>query len=48
MRQTLLPYEEYFMNINCVHYVTLPKKSKDFDVKFKLMLTTDSPVVTGY
>ena len=42
-----------FMNIDCVRYVQGPspfksKKSKDFYVKLKQLLTTDSAVVTGY
>ena len=48
MRQVLLPYQENFMNVDCVHYVQGPKTSKDFNVKFKQMLTTDSAVITGY
>ena len=53
MKQALWPYQEYFINIDCVHYVEgpshfNPKKSKDFYVKFKPLLTTDSAVITGY
>ena len=53
MRQALLPYQEYFRNIDCIHYVQgpspfKPKKSKDFYVKFKLLLTTDYASVTGH
>ena len=52
-RQALLPYQECFMNIDCVHYVQgpspfKPMKSKDFYVRFKQLLTTDSAVITGY
>ena len=53
MRQALLPYQECFMNIDCVHYVQgpspfKPMKSKDFYVKFKQLLTTDSAVITRF
>ena len=44
----MLPYQENFMNIDCVDYVQGPKKSKDFYVKFKQLLTTDSAVITRY
>ena len=53
MRQAWLPCHECFRNIDCAHYVQgvspfKPKKSKDFYVKFKQLLTTDSAVITGY
>ena len=53
MRQALLSYQEYFLNMDCIHYVQgvrsfKPKKSKDFYVKFKQLLTTDFAVITGY
>ena len=53
MRLVLLPYQEYFMNIDCVHCVQgpilfKPKKSKDFYVKFKLLFDNDSVVVIEY
>ena len=48
MRQVLLPYQENFMNIDCVHYVQGLTKEKDFEVKFLQMLTTDSAIITGY
>ena len=53
MREALLPYQEYFLNMDCVHWVQgvspfKPKKSKDFYVIFKQLLTTDSAVITGY
>ena len=53
MRQALLPCQEYFSSMDCVRYVQgispfKPKKSKDFYVKFKQFLTTDSAVITGY
>ena len=48
MRQALLPYQEYFMTTNKVPYVQIPRKSKDFYIKFKHLLTRDSPVVTQY
>ena len=53
MREALLPYQEYFLNMDCVHCVQgvspfKPKKSKDFYVIFKQLLTTDSAVIRGY
>ena len=39
--------------MDCIHYVRgessfKPKKSKDFYVKFKQLLTTDFAIITGY
>ena len=53
MRQALLPYQEYFMTTNRVPDVQrpsplIPKKPKDFYIKFKHLLTRDSPVLTEY
>ena len=53
MRQALLPYQEYFLNMDYIHYVQggspcKSKKSKDSCVKFKQLLTTDFAVITGH
>ena len=53
MRQALLPYQEYFFNMDCIYYVQgvssfKPKKSKDFYVKFNQLLTTYFAIITGY
>ena len=43
MRQALLPYQNYFISMDCVRYVQgvspfTPKRSKDSFVKFKQLL----------
>ena len=57
MRQALLPYQEFcilrVMTTNRVPDVQrpsplIPKKSKDFYIKFKHLLTRDYPVLTEY
>ena len=51
MREALLPYQEYLRNIDWVQDVQepqqfKPKKSRDFYLLFRQMLTKDSPIVT--
>ena len=53
MREALLPYQEYLRNIDRVQDVQepqqfKPKKSRDFYLLFRQMLTKDSPIVTNY
>ena len=53
MREALLPYQECLRNIDRVRNVQepqqfKPKKSRDFYLLFRQMLTKDSPIVTNY